>query len=241
MFLLYHKSSIEIPSSVLGFVFAYYEMQHIVRFDGEPEARLFGPYFENVRQCVRLMKATETEAFGSAVLDALLPGFAGPYDGLDLAVNACNMPLAGLAAWDEFLRSEGYAFLSKRLIAERYVEVREYGNGSRGGRVKIFSVEGPTFRYVEDYACGSHVLNIATWEAMYCMFPEMTLERRELSVWLTAGDIHGDVDKYLKLGFKRVIDDQGRQEFGRGGRDFKDWKSLRVALRSSGKMLMRNT
>lgn len=74
-----------------------------------------------------------------------------------------------------------------------------------GRRVRLGLTAGVPLDTVVFMFGGSHLKNIATHDAVYCLFPQATLERREMLV-ATGGRISElkFFSKYLERGFRRA-------------------------------------
>lgn len=89
--------------------------------------------------------------------------------------------------------------------------------------------------YVIRASWSTHVMNFATHEALYCLFPQATLERNEMYMLAvdTVGELE-DYQKYLGRGFRRGDGDQmrRRREFS-AVRSVGDMFTKRVGFSSS--------
>lgn len=82
--------------------------------DGEvAQAKLFGPFFSNVEECLSIMKWTDTVASGSAVLYALEDAPSWKPGDLDLYMRRARTTPETHVLWSDYLRSEGYTLIPK--------------------------------------------------------------------------------------------------------------------------------
>ncbi|KAH1805913.1 hypothetical protein KXX35_010022, partial [Aspergillus fumigatus] len=173
-----------------------------------PESVLFGRWFESVDQCRSLMKSTGAVASGSAVLHALesrarvgsavrwVPG------DVDFYVSRRAVRRGALVQWHAYLVGEGYE-LCEPVGAAGYsgMEVVKYEDAESGRSVDIVVVNEPLV-YILMRFWSTHIMNFATWDGMYCLFPQSVLVRKQMCV-VRCRDVRElkAYDKYVGRGF----------------------------------------
>jgi hypothetical protein len=102
--------------------------------------------------------------------------------------------------------------------------------------VQVIKVAGDVVDTVFRTFWGTHLMNVATHEGVYCPFPKSTLERRQMAV-----SIEGRISevkalfKYLGRGFSRVSrDEKSRIEEFAEGRVLSDSLTRRVLYDEGG-------
>ncbi|KAH1805987.1 hypothetical protein KXX35_009945, partial [Aspergillus fumigatus] len=176
-----------------------------------PESVLFGRYFRDVDRCRSLMKSTGAVASGSAVLHALdssvRVGSSSPWAPNDLDVFIARRVLrrGALVDWHEYFVGEGYG-LCDPVGASGYAgaEVIKYKHVESGRRVDFVIVSSEPLVYIVREFWSTHLMNFATWDGMYCLFPESCLLRKQMCfVRCRSGGELRAYEKYVERGFGR--------------------------------------
>jgi hypothetical protein len=177
------------------------------------EQELFGVYFADVAKCLSLMKGTKCIAGGGAVLRAFLRGAFWWQNELIFFVSREALMSDGQCEWHDYLKSQGYSLCSGHNGDGQSECVFAYENNGIRCKVWMIVTECDPLEHIMRTAWGTPVLNIATWEGMYCLFPEITLGQRQMVVRfkLNEGELRA-YDLYAARGFRRVRYDQVRDE-----------------------------
>ncbi|KAK9577977.1 hypothetical protein V6Z92_008670 [Aspergillus fumigatus] len=137
-----------------------------------------------------------------------------------------------MVPWFDYLKAEGYG-LSRQLGqgGQSFGQCHTYRNGDRGTLVQIVVLRQDPVRYILEMFWGTHLMNFATWEGVYCLFPETTLKHKMVVLHSREEAELSAYDKYCQRGFLRVrrkeVEDIG--EF-RGERDVYDHLTCRVGF-----------
>lgn len=83
-----------------------------------PEKRLFGRFFQNVKECLRLMEAHSAVVGGGAVLRALMSAPRWEPDGLCFYMSVGKASEKALTEWNEYLVSQGFQLVYHEAMAE---------------------------------------------------------------------------------------------------------------------------
>lgn len=85
------------------------------------------------------------------------------------------------------------------------IQTFNYVNVETERSVQLVVLRVSPVPYILGTFWASHLMNFATWEGMYCVFPESTLQRKEMRVFScsTVSELKA-YDKYVRRGFKRM-------------------------------------
>ncbi|KAH1805722.1 hypothetical protein KXX35_000425, partial [Aspergillus fumigatus] len=176
-----------------------------------PESVLFGRHFRDVGRCRSLMRSTGAVASGSSVLHALescarvgsspswVPG------GLDFYIARRVSRRGFLVDWHEYFVGEGYG-LCNPVGASGYAgaEFIKYKHAESGRRVRFVIVPCEPLEFVLTKLWSTHIMNFATWDGMYCLFPESCLHRKQMCfLRCQSGRELRAYEKYVERGFGR--------------------------------------
>lgn len=137
---------------------------------------VFGKFFGCAKECRSLMQQWECIASGAAVLSALNPGGTPECSKLELYVMASVLGIDGYYVWSAFFRESGYLVTQEVADGGRQSRTFVYENIDQGTSVRFVVTECEPVRYVIRNAWSTHLMNIATWEGIYCPFPKLTLD-----------------------------------------------------------------
>jgi hypothetical protein len=169
------------------------------------EQVLFGAYFNRVEEFLSFMKRYRCIASGPAVLGALLPEGTPGSPLLGLYVHKAVLGNEGCYVWHDMLRSEGYDFVDRALVGGRGAFSFVYKRAGTGVRLALYATSCEPLQHVVSLAWSTHLMNIATWEGIYCPFPQVTLRDRRMFVLREPDANELQVyDHYLSCGFMRI-------------------------------------
>lgn len=175
---------------------------------------LFGRYVHDVKEVLFLMKETNSVAVGDAVLSTFMPSVRRPMEMLEVIPSCSDTEqlVSFQDKWKEFLFLQGYE--QKRVIKDgrvchRMVEIHVsnvlqdvlYVRKDGVGIMVKCVVKRSEMQRCLMSAWGTHLMCIATYEAMYSFFPKTTFERH-VYVELRSGYHYGGSgrEEYAKAG-----------------------------------------
>ncbi|KAH1805959.1 hypothetical protein KXX35_009988 [Aspergillus fumigatus] len=178
-----------------------------------PEGRVFGEFFANVVTCLVLMEATKTIASGSSVLSALVQDFGWVFNDLDLFVQYDHASDMGSLPWFNFLtEQEGYHLVERSGYTGRYgARYYTYRNYDRDTVVRVVVSRYDPVQYIMGSSWGTHLMNFATWNGIYCLFPEATLSGRMVVLDGFEDVAQSSYEAFVGRGFSRVEVGQVRE------------------------------
>jgi hypothetical protein len=136
---------------------------------------LFGKFFGEARDCVFLMQQYGCIASGASVLNVLKPGGTPASSKLELIAMESALGNDGYFEWHQMFRGAGYEVTRDVVDTDRMSTCYFYENVRKATSVRFTVTQCEPVRYVVENAWSTHLMNIATWEGIYCPFPNTTL------------------------------------------------------------------
>lgn len=176
---------------------------------------LFGQSVKDIEHLRLLMRKYNALASGSTVLHFFLNNQTKstnverptwiPSD-LDIYIEKRSLGRTGLLDWHTYLtESEEMQLASNNKNEEQYDnvwEVYSYKNSTDRTAVQLIIVIPSPIKFILSSFYGTHVMNIATWHAAYCLFPNLTLQENKMCLFSMRN--HKELlsyDKYVLRGF----------------------------------------
>lgn len=157
-----------------------------------PEQRLLGGFVQDIPGLLRFLKKTNGVIVGYAVLHALMGRPIGVVSDLHIVFTYVTGEelSSSLSLYEEYFKSQGYVAIpfSKRDVSQtersEWLEVPEvsllFHRQSDGKNVFLRTeVSAELFSPLFEVAWATHMYTFATHEAIYCMFPKLTVEKQQ--------------------------------------------------------------
>ncbi|KRZ65187.1 hypothetical protein T10_5050 [Trichinella papuae] len=180
-----------------------------------PEQKLLGGFVQDIPGLLRFLKKTNGVIVGSAVLHALMGRPSGVVSDLHIVFTYVTGEelSSSLLHYENYFMSQGYLAVpfSKRDVSQteqsEYLQVPEvsllFNRQSDGKTIYVRTeVSAESFSPLFEVAWATHMYTFATHEAIYCMFPRLTVEKQQSVIF--ARHIANDKERvgyYRKCGF----------------------------------------